>query len=54
MADDTEFVTREKRNPNKKTNWGKPDKLNHQKKVAAKRMRDEDSDEDDWRQYETR
>lgn len=54
MADETEFVTREKRTNHKKTDWGKPDKLNHQKRVAAKRIRVEQAEDDNWRDYENR
>jgi hypothetical protein len=43
-----ELVTRQKRNPNKKTNWGeKSDKINHGKKTSLKRRLAEIADEDD-------
>lgn len=51
---DKDVVTRPKRNPHKKTNWGdKSDKINHGKKTAFKRRLAEIADEDDeqWEDY---
>jgi hypothetical protein len=56
MNDEPDVVTRPKRNPHKKTNWGeKSDKITHGKKTSLKRRIAEIADEDeDWKDYETR
>jgi hypothetical protein len=56
MSDEPDVVTRPKRNPHKKTEWGmKSDKLNHGKKTARKRQLAEvEENDDDWKEYETR
>ena len=46
-------ITRSKRNPHKKTEWGqKSDKLNHGKKTARKRQLAEIEESDKWQDYE--
>jgi hypothetical protein len=43
-----ELVTRQRRNPNKKSNWGdKSDKIKHGQKTSLKRRIAEIADEDD-------
>ena len=55
MNDEAEkdVITRPKRNPHKKSNWEKSDKINHGKKTSFKRRLEEiaDEDEDQWVDY---
>lgn len=56
MSDVSEdFVVREKRKHNKKTNWEKSDKISHHRKTALKRRLDEIAEDDDeWEEYKKR
>lgn len=54
MSDsETPFVERDERKYHKKTGHFKSDKLDHRRKTALKRKREEvaDEDEDDWKDY---
>jgi hypothetical protein len=50
---ENDTIDRPKRNPSKKTNWQKSDKMDHGKKTAFKRRLEEIADEDDdqWEDY---